>query len=399
MKRALAWAVLAFIGLGAVPALAQTKPSGEPIKIGGSLGLTGLFAEQAKWVKAGYEAWAEEINQKGGLLGRPVRLIIYEDEGNTDKAITFFERAITVDKVDLILGGYPATVNVAIMPLAEKYGKVYISMGGHLKSFQQGYTYSFGGPPLMAEWIELALAGILDDLTPKADWPKTMALLTMNNVVGLGFRTGLLAAAEKRGIKVVVDEVYNLPLSDATPLVSKARAQRAELLAPLSFFDDGVMITRAAKAMNYNPKLMLHGLAPAIPAWIKELGEDGNNAITFHSWNARLKYPGNDGINEAAKRRFNLPAAPTYMGLGYCWMKTLEAAVQGAGTLDHRKLRDYLRSRAFDFPYGLGIRFDAKGLPQPLGVVTQTTQGRNEVIWPPNQATAKIAFPRPAWTK
>jgi branched-chain amino acid transport system substrate-binding protein len=285
------------------------------------------------------------------------------------------------------------------MPLCEKYGKVYISMGGHMKSFQQGYTYSFGSPPLMSDWAEIALLGILDDLVPKTDWPKNMALISMNNVIGQANRNAFLRVAEKRGIKVVVDELYNLPLSDATPLASKARAARAELFCPLSFFDDGVMLTRAAKGMNYNPKIIYHALAPAIPAWMKELGEDGNNAITGHWWNARLKFPGNDKINEAAKRMFNLPEAPTYFGFGYCWMKTLEVAVQGTGSLDHKKIHDYLRSRSFDFPYGQGIKFDEKGLPAPYAIVTQTTNGHNEIIWPKSQATAKIAYPKPKWTK
>src|SRR5271157_4480673 len=90
MKKFFVWAVLVLFLFVSGPALAQTgKPSGEPIKIGGSLGLTGVFAEQSKWIKGGYDAWVEEINQKGGLLGRPVKLIMYEDEGNTDKAVTF----------------------------------------------------------------------------------------------------------------------------------------------------------------------------------------------------------------------------------------------------------------------------------------------------------------------
>jgi len=118
-KSALLLMALAVI-LVASPVFSQpaktVAPSGEPIKIGGSLPLTGIASEQAKWVKAGYEAWAEDINKKGGLLGRPVKLIIYDDESNADKAVTYYERAITVDKVDLVFGGYPGTANVALMP-------------------------------------------------------------------------------------------------------------------------------------------------------------------------------------------------------------------------------------------------------------------------------------------
>jgi branched-chain amino acid transport system substrate-binding protein len=88
----------------ASPTFSQTAkaaaPSGAPIKIGGSLPLTGLASEQAKWIAAGYEFWAEDINRRGGLLGRPVKLTIYDDESNAEKAVTYFERAITIDKAD-----------------------------------------------------------------------------------------------------------------------------------------------------------------------------------------------------------------------------------------------------------------------------------------------------------
>jgi branched-chain amino acid transport system substrate-binding protein len=107
-----------------------STPTGDPIKIGGSLSLTGMYSETAKWVKLGYDYWVEDISKRGGLLGRPVKMTIYDDEGNADKAVTYYERAITVDKVDLVFGGYPGMNNVAVMPLVEKYGKVFVGLGG-----------------------------------------------------------------------------------------------------------------------------------------------------------------------------------------------------------------------------------------------------------------------------
>ncbi len=373
--------------------------SGEPIKIGGSLPLTGIFSETAKWIKEGYEFWAEDLNKKGGLLGRPVKLTIYDDESNAEKAVTYFERAITVDKVDLIFGGYPGTANVALMPLVEKYKKVFVGMGGHMKSFEQGFTYSFASPPLMSDWAYLSVVGMLTDLVPKAQWPKSAAVFTMNNVIGLSAKIPQVKWFEQNGISVVVDETYNLPLSDATPLISKAKARGAEVLACLSMFDDGVMLTRAAKAMNYSPKLIYQLLASTIPAWMKEMGPDGNNVTADMWWNSRLPFPGNDVINAGAKAKFNLPAAPTYFGLGFCWMKTLELAVRGAGTLDDTKIRDYIRTHKFDLPYMKGVTFDKAGLPPAFAYTTQTTNGQVELIWPKNIATAAFVYPRPAWSK
>jgi branched-chain amino acid transport system substrate-binding protein len=376
-----------------------STPTGDPIKIGGSMSLTGMYSETAKWVKVGYDYWVEDINKRGGLLGRPVKMTIYDDEGNADKAVTYYERAITVDKVDLVFGGYPGMNNVAVMPLVEKYGKVFVGLGGHMKSFEQGFTYSFGSPPLMAEWSDLSVAGLVDDLIPKADWPKTIAFLTMNNVMGLSTVTNVAKAMEARGIKTVVNETYNLPLSDATPLVSKAKGRGAEILVASSFFDDMVMIMRAAKAMRYNPKIIWTPLASRIPAWMKELGEDGNYVLANTWWTPDLPYPGNQKIIEGAKTKLGLPQPPDFFGLGYIWMYTLELGVGGAGTLDNKKIRDYLRSRPFDLPYGKGIKFDSRGLPPPFNFTVQTRGGKNEIIWPKEVAIGKLVYPRPDWSK
>ena len=387
----------------ALPAGAQVpKPSpatSEPIKIGGSLPLTGIYSETAKWIKVGYEYWAEDINKRGGLLGRQVKLIIYDDESNADKAVTNYERAITVDKVDLVLGGYPSMNNVAVMPLVERYEKVFVGLGGHMKSFEQGFTYSFGSPPLMGEWSELSVVGLVDDLIPKADWPKTIGYLTMNNVMGLSTVGNVAKAMEARGIKGVVNEIYNLPLSDATPLVSKAKARGADILIVSSFFDDTVMIMRAAKARRYNPKIIWTPLASRIPAWMKELGEDGNYVLANTWWTPDLPYPGNQKIIEGAKTKLGLPQPPDFFGYGYCWMYTLEIGVRGAGSLDNKAIRDYLRSRPFDLPYGKGIKFDSRGLPPPFNFTVQTRGGKSELIWPKEVATGKLVYPRPDWSK
>ena len=385
------------------PAFSQpaktAAPSGEPIKIGGSLPLTGIASEQAKWIKAGYEAWVEDINKKGGLLGRQVKLIMYDDESNADKAVTYYERAITVDKVDLVFGGYPGTANVALMPLMEKYKKVFVGMGGHGKSFEQGYTYSFASPPQMGEWSYLSVAGLLDDLIPKKDWPKTAALLTMNNVIGLSAVPNVVKSLEERGVKVTVNETYNLPLSDASPLVSKAKGRGGEYLICQSLFDDMVMIMRAAKAQRYTPKIIWNILASRIPAWTKELGPDGDYVLANSFFPQGLPYAGNDRIREAAKTKLGLPVPPDFFAIGYCWIYTLEQGVRGANTLDDTKIRDYLRSRPFELPYGKAVKFDAKGLPAPFNFTVQTKDGKNDVIWPKDAANGKLVYPRPAWGK
>lgn len=367
----------------------------KPIVIGGSLPLTGQFAETAVWVERGMKFWAEEVNAKGGLLGRPVEFKIYDDESNASKAVTFAEKAITVDKVDFLFGGYPGTAARAVMPLADKHKFVYISMGGHMKSFEQGYTYCFGAPPLMGEWWYEGFFQWLETLPPDQR-PKKAAVYTMNNPIGLSVAESIAQWAKKLGIELAVQEKYNLPLPDATPLILKAKQLNCDILFSNGFFDDGVMTVRAAKALEYNPKAIVQAIGSVVPAWLKELGPDGNYVFSGTSLHNRLNFPGNDKLNAYVKKTYNLDGYPLYFGFGYCWMQTLAQAVEGAKSLDQTKIRDWLRSNQVDTIAG-PMKFDAKGLPAPTNLCTQIINGRVELVWPLNVRTASPVYPKPPW--
>jgi branched-chain amino acid transport system substrate-binding protein len=251
----------------------------------------------------------------------------------------------------------------------------------------------------MGEWSGISIAGIYDDLIPKENWPKTAAILTMNNVIGISATPNIVKAFQDRGVNVAVNEIYNIPLSDATPLVSKAKGRGAEFLIIQGFFDDTVMIMRAAKAQRYAPKLIWDIIGSRVPAWFKEMGADGDYVLANNWFPAGLPYPGNDKILEGTKKKLNTSFPPDYFAIGYCWMYTLEQGIKVAGSLDNTKIRDALRSRPFDLPFGKGVKFDSRGLPPPFNFTVQTRAGKNEIIWPKQVAQAKLEYPRPGWGK
>lgn len=384
--------VTVMLGIGLQSSVAAEKKA---IVIGGSLPLTGKFADTGVWIERGMKFWAKEVNAKGGLLGRNVEFKIYDDQSDAKKAVTFAEKAITVDKVDLLFGGYPGTAARAVMPVAEKHKFVYISMGGHMKSFEQGYTYSFGGPPLMGEWWFEGFFQWLESV-PADKRPKRAAVYTMNNPIGVSLTDSVNRWTKKLGIEKVVDEKYNLPLPDATPLIVKAKQMKCDILFANGFFADGVMTIRAAKALNYNPKIIVQGIGSVIPAWTKELGPDGNFVFSGTCLHNKLKFPGNDKLNAYVKEKFNLPAYPVYFGFGYAWMQTLSQAVEGAKTLDQTKIRDWLKSHEVKGIAGT-MKFDEKGLPDPINFCTQVIDGKVELIWPKEVRTADPVYPKPAW--
>ncbi|MDA8189677.1 MAG: amino acid ABC transporter substrate-binding protein, partial [Dehalococcoidales bacterium] len=376
---------------------ASPAASGEPLKIGATLPLTGAFAETGKWVEKGYRYWAEELNSKGGLLGRKVELTIYDDGSSAEKAVNLLERAITVDKVDLVAGGYPGTSAAAQMPLAERFKKVYVSMGGHMASFKQGYKYSFGGPPLMGQWWYEGIWQWLATV-PADQRPKKAAAITMNNPIGLAVKDSMYDGLKRLGIELVVDEMYDLPLADAAPLVAKAKASGAELFLANGSFADGVQTIRALKTLDYNPKIVIQGIGTLVPGWTTELGDDGNYVFSGTAMHDKLPFPGVADLNKVAKEKFNLPSAPQYFLFGYAWMETLQKGVEGARSLDQDVIANYLRTHEID-TIGGKFKFDERGLPAPYSYATQVINGRPELIWPGAVKTTNPVYPKPAWKK
>ena len=373
--------------------LAGAQP--KPIVIGGSLPLTGVWAETAKVIQKGYEFWVEETNAKGGVLGRPIKLVVYDDEGKPDNAVKLAEKVITVDKVDLLLGGYPGTAARPVMSVAEKYKMVYVSMGGHMASFTQGYTYSFGAPPLMGEWWFLGGFQWLETF-PADQRPKRAAVYIMNNPVGTALLPSVDEYTKKLGIQVLINEKYNLPLPSAEPLVMKAKQMNCDLFISGGVFPDGVMTVKAAKALKYNPKAYFRGVGSAIPAWTRELGEDGNFIVSGTSYHEKLNNPSNKMLIKRVKEKLNLDSVDTYFGFSVAWLQTLFAGVEGTKGLDQTKIRDWLKKNKVETVAGT-FSFDEKGLPPPFTYATQVIGGKVELIYPAGIRSHKGVYPKPAW--
>jgi len=367
----------------------------EPIRIGCTLPLTGPFADTGVWVQRGYEFWAEDVNARGGLLGRPVEVRILDDASSVERATSLLERLITVDRVDLILGGYPGTSAAAQMLVAERYRKVYISMGGHMASFSRGFKYSFGAPPLMGEWWYNGVWKWLGTIRP-ADRPMRAAAITLNNAIGQAVRQNMLEGLKRLGIPLVMDELYTLPLPSAEPLVQKAKATGADLFIANGFFGDGVQTVRAMKALNYNPKLFLQGVGSLIPEWVKELGPDGNYVVSGTAIHHRVPNPGMIRLVRAAKQRLGFDEPPQYFLFGYAWAQALEKAVEGSKSLKDDDLVAYLRANTIETIAGK-LRFDERGLPEPYEYATQVINGKVELIWPVSARTATPIYPKPPW--
>lgn len=367
-----------------VPSLAA-----EPIKIGLTISQSGRYADSGSYYKEAYLMWQDDVNAKGGLLGRPVKLIIYDDESSADKAVGLYERLINVDKVDLLLGPYTSTIIYPVGRIAEKYKMVLLQGGGTAsKIFKAGFKYMFLTLPGFSEQHAIGFFEHLNTI-PRDQWPKRAAVIYGDRSASIANARGQKDLARKNKISVVLDEKYPPDVTDLTSAITKAKNQKADLLMAGTYFPDAVLIARTIAELNYKPKYVLLTAGVSDYKFGEKLGALSNNIMGTAWWHDSV--PFSREWTMRYKKRFG--RLPDYHGAGaYAAAQILEAAVTATGSIDNTVLRDYIVSHSFDTVIAQDLSFDERGVPSYSMVTLQWQDGELKVIWPPEAQTAK---PRP----
>ena len=391
------YAVLFVFVWSAVPVIAQDN---KPIVIGGTLGLTGMFSDPAADYKAVYDRWLEQINKKGGLLGRPVKMVIYNDEASPTVAQQLYNRLLDQDQADLVLAPFSTFIGGAIVPIVMSHKKILFNggfVGINIFKNAKGSivgSYTYQEPDYTRGLFELIKS------LPADKRPKRAAIFTAQNpfpiVVrdGVGGVGGALNFAKEAGIAVVVNEQYPPNTTDFTGLVQKAKAANADLVLELGLPNDTFQVARTIQQQNYKPAMFCTcgSQATTLSAWPK-LGSAAESVIgTTVSW-PNQKYEGLDELAAMFKAR-GFETLPSYAVVGYAILQVLEQSVQGAKTLDQDKLKAYIFSHEFKTVAG-NIKYQNDGTPVYSQVLLQYLQGKNQVIWPKQYQTAAPIIPMP----
>lgn len=378
------------------PSDAASKPAGGPeLLIGGTVALSGPFSEPGRWYQRVWEWYFKDLNAKGGLLGRPVKLILYDDESDPNKAATLYERLLTVDKVDLLLGPYPTPTDAAVIPIAERNGMVLVQGGTAATSLLRGrnnqYTFT-AFTSLDADWARIWVDWM--NSLPEAQRPKTAAVFTLNNPFTIGVQKGLPDQLAAAGLRVAVNEVYDQGTTDFTALVQRAKAANVDAVALLSYFPDSVLLTRTLAEQGLKPKTAYNAISSGLPTWTTDLKEQGEYAVTtVQVWHT---FPFKD-VNRLAKfiqDDFQVDFIPASAGWAMTVAQILQAGVEGCGKVDQDCIADWLRANPVDTVSGQ-LRFDREGIPQYFLALAQVQGGKNVIIFPPNLATAPAVYPIP----
>lgn len=389
MKRlapvALAGVVFASLPL---PVDAQT-----PIKIGASMSVTGTYAKPGSYQKEGYDICIDELNGKGGLLGRKVELVIYDDQSQPATAVKLYEKLITEDKVDAVMGPYSSAVSEAVANVTEKYKKVMVApLAATTSIFKKGRKYIF----MVITPAENYLDGLIDMAAKRG--LKTVAIINEDTLFPKASAAGTAEAAKKKGLQVVLQEAYPKGNPDFSALLVKIKAANPDVIAAGTYFDDAVAITRQMKELNVNPKMFGLTVGGDLPEFYDLLKQNAEYVYGSTQWDESLPYPGQKEFLAAYAKKFK--HEPSYhAAAGYAGCLIYGEAVKRAGSLDADKVREQLLKLEIKTAFG-DYKVDADGFQVAHKMaMLQWQDGKRVIVWPDELAGGKPRYPTPEWGK
>jgi branched-chain amino acid transport system substrate-binding protein len=390
-------------------ATAQNK---EPIKIGFSMALTGPLAANGKQALLGMKIWEEETNAKGGLLGRPVKLINYDDQSNPSTVPGIYTKLLDVDKVDLVLGGYATNMNAPAMPVIIQKKKTFISLFAldvnHDFKYPKYFSVLPTGPQTKPSFTE-GVFQVAQQQNPK---PSTVALVVEDAEFSNNACDGARENAKKFNMKIVYDKKYPPSTTDYTPIIRAVQAANPEVVIVCSYPLGSVGIVQAVNELNYKPKI-IGGAMVGLQATVfkSKLGPKLNGIINYETWvpSEKMMAPAAEFFKKYQARAGAEGVDPLgyYLGgWGYAYISVLGDAVKGANSLDDDKIAAYLRKTTFktimgDWAYGPGGEWTKSGMMQVqyhdikegAGLETWKGMSYQTVLTPPSLATGKVIYP------
>ncbi len=356
-------AAAALVSSSPAPALAA-----EPIKIGLGMAQTGPLAANGKAALLAMQIWVEDVNAKGGLLGRPVTLINYDDQSNPSTVPGIYTKLIDVDKVDLVVSGYATVMIAPAMPVVMQHKMTFIGLLGLAVNSEFNYPNYFsmtatGGPDPKATitkgFFDIAMAE-----TPK---PATVAIVAADSEFAKNASDGARENAKAAGLKIVYDRTYPPATTDFSPIVQAIQAANADLVVVCSYPLDSVGMVRAANEIGLKAKMFGGAMVGLQTTSTKtSLGPLLNGIVNYDFWLPvkAMQFP---GVLEFLKKyQAKAPAAGVDL-LGYYippWayadLQVLGEAVEATKSLDQEKLGAYMRASTFKTILG-DLKFGANG--------------------------------------
>jgi branched-chain amino acid transport system substrate-binding protein len=344
-------------------ALAAGAAAAQPVKVGMSMPQTGTLGAGGKAALVALRMWVEDVNAKGGLLGRQVELIAYDDQTNPALTPAIYTKLLDVDKVDLLIAPYGTVPTAPIMPLVKQRG--LLLMGNF--SFQVNRTVKHDMWFNNAPWNDAAswFTGYFE--AGRKAGVKTIAFLAADQEFAQNLANGAKILAKKGGLKTIYEQNYPPATTDFSSLIRAIRAAKPDAVFVASYPNDSVAIVRAVNEIGVGANVKIFGggmVGLQFTPIMTSLGSLLNGVVNYNSYVPGMKYPGiEDFLQRYAKKAAEEKVDPLGFYLppfNYAIGQMLEQAVKATKSLEHKKLAAYLRKNEMKTIVG-PIRYGPEG--------------------------------------
>jgi len=384
----------------------------EPIKIGFGMALTGPLAANGKMSLVAMQVWEDDINAKGGLLGRPVKLVYYDDQSNPSQVPGIYAKLLDIDKVDLIVSGYASTQIAAAMPVAIQKKKLFMSLFGTGVNETFNYPKYFSMIPNGPTPKPAFTRGFFKVAEVQKPKPQTIAIAMADAEFGRNACEGAHQNAQASGFKIVYEKTYPPSTTDFTPIVRAIQALNPDLLVICSYPLDTVGMVKAMSEVGFKPK-MWGGAMVGLQATVfkTQLGPLLNGVVNFETWLPvkSMDFPG--AFDLLKKYQARAAAAGTdplgyYMPVwAYAYLQVLGDAIANTKSLNDDVLADYIRKTTFKTVVG-DVKFGKQGEwaeERTLAAQFQNIKGKTVddfrdlttevIVYPPKFKSGEVIYP------
>lgn len=373
--------------------------TGDPITIGISLPLTGDFTEPGQGIQRGYEVWAEDVNAAGGLLGRPVELIIVDDASDANRVVSDYERLITEEEVDLVFGPFSSRLVIPASEVAERYEMLFVEPAGAAPDvFNRGLEYLFYAAPATADRHGVLFAEYILAL-PDGERPVSAAYAMLDDPFAQATAEGVRVELEANGIETVFSEIYPPEQTDFATIAAEIADSGAELVVGGTQFEDAVGLVRGLQELAFQPKAVFMTTGPTIPDFDEAVGGATEGIFAPVGWSLDAEIESNVAFVESYREMFDGEDPSEDPANAYTVGQVVAQAVEAVGSVeDQAALRDYVRENEFDTVVG-PLSFNERGEPQGAHMILQWQGGTMEIVLAPDESavTSEPIYPKPAW--
>lgn len=398
--------LLVFLILSLCPAL-LAQPKVEKVYIGVVYPRTGAQARHGETCTQACILAAEDVNKAGGIKslgGAKIELIIADARSDVSITRSEVERLCTRYKPSALTGSYVSGLTLPATEVSERYKIPWITGSIADAITGRGFKYVFQVSPKASHFGHMQVA-LAKELGEKVGPPaKKVAIVYEDTAYGTATSRGLMEKSKELGFETVMYEAYKHGFTDAAPLVTKIKASEAQILFPVSYLTDAILIIRTMREMKVNSAVIGGGAGYLMPEFEKGLGKDAEYVFSVGSWNWDLPYA---EVTDMARRYEERHGEfiQEHAGEAYCMIWVLADAIERAKSTDPQKIRDALAKTNLTkgpgaIMPGYHVEFDATGWNKHVHpVMVQWQKGKLRSVWPPKVAATKPVWPVPPWEK